>query len=249
MNSLTIFQFDNQDIRFVDGKPVANDIAQVLGYIDPAKTISTKVKDKNKSVTKMVTVDNKLRDIILLEEAGIYQLIFSSKLPSAEAFQDWVFEEVLPSIRKTGTYIAKGKASKVIKSAEWIKERQESKEVRRELTDCIKDYISRHPELSPNAVKFMYSNATEILNLGIFNKRTKGLKEVIGLSPSSSLRDYFDNKEIMCLKTIEYLAGQFIDLKDIYPCDAIKQAIELSLTTKKFASKYNPSVKELVSSY
>lgn len=249
MNSLTVFQFDSKDIRFVKGKPVANDVAEVLGYTDPAKTISTKVKDKNKSVTKMVTVDNKLRDVIVLEEAGIYQLIFSSKLPSAEAFQDWVFEEILPSIRKTGTYIAKGKANKQVKSVEWIKERQESKEVRRELTDCIKDYINRHPELSPNAVKFMYSNTSETLNLGIFNKRTKGLKEVIGLSPSSLLRDYFDNKEIMCLKAIEYLAGQFIDIKDIHPCDAIKQAIELSLTTKKFALKYNSLVKELVGSY
>ncbi|MFM6254875.1 MAG: Bro-N domain-containing protein, partial [Dolichospermum sp.] len=73
---------------------------------DPAKAVSTKVKDKNKSVTKMVTVDRKLRDITVLEEAGIYQLIFSSKLPAAEKFQDWVFEEVLPSIRKTGSYSA-----------------------------------------------------------------------------------------------------------------------------------------------
>jgi prophage antirepressor-like protein len=43
-----IFQFDNQPIRFVDGKPVANDVASVLGYADPAKTISTKVKSKNR---------------------------------------------------------------------------------------------------------------------------------------------------------------------------------------------------------
>jgi prophage antirepressor-like protein len=101
---LNIFEYENQEIRFVDGKPVANDVAKVLGYVDPAKTVSTKVNLKNRSVTKMVTVDGKLRDITVLEEAGIYQLIFGSKLPSAEKFQDWVFEEVLPSIRKTGSY-------------------------------------------------------------------------------------------------------------------------------------------------
>ena len=44
------------------------------------------------------------QSITVLEEAGIYQLIFGSKLPNAEQFQDWVFEEVLPSIRKTGSY-------------------------------------------------------------------------------------------------------------------------------------------------
>ncbi|MFM6271379.1 MAG: Bro-N domain-containing protein, partial [Dolichospermum sp.] len=61
----------------------------------------------------MVTVDRKLRDITVLEEAGIYQLIFSSKLPAAEKFQDWVFEEVLPSIRKTGSYSASRQPQKL----------------------------------------------------------------------------------------------------------------------------------------
>lgn len=107
MTNLAVFSFNDQEVCFVDEKPVANDVARVLGYADPAKTISTKIKDKNKSVTKMVTVDGKLRDVMVLEEAGIYQLIFGSKLPAAEKFQDWVFEEVLPSIRKTGTYSLK----------------------------------------------------------------------------------------------------------------------------------------------
>lgn len=93
----------------------------------------------------------------------------------------------------------------------------------------------------------MYSNATETLNLGLFAKRTKRLKEVIGITPSSSIRDYLDSKEIICLKAVEYLACQFIDMKDVNPCDAIKQAIELSLTTKRFASKYNSLLPQLAS--
>lgn len=107
MNNISVFEFESNEVRFVDGKPVANDVAKTLGYADPSKTISTKVKPKNKSVTKMVTVDGKLRDVTVLEEAGIYQLIFGSKLPSAEKFQDWVFNDVLPSIRKTGNYSVK----------------------------------------------------------------------------------------------------------------------------------------------
>ena len=103
-SNLALFQFESQDIRFVDGKPVANDVAMALGYSDPAKTVSTKVNPKNKSLTNLVTVDGKLRSVMVLEESGIYQLIFGSKLPSAEKFQDWVFDEVLPSIRKMGQY-------------------------------------------------------------------------------------------------------------------------------------------------
>ena len=103
MTNLSVFDFQNQEIRFVDDKPVANDVARALGYADPAKTISTKVKPKNKGVTVLVTPGG-TQSVTVLEEAGVYQLIFGSKLPSAEAFQDWVFETVLPSIRKTGSF-------------------------------------------------------------------------------------------------------------------------------------------------
>jgi prophage antirepressor-like protein len=92
MSSLSVFDFEGCEIRWVGDKPVANDIAQALGYKDPAKTVSTKVKPKYKSVTKMVTVDGKRREVTVLEEPGIYQLIFGSTLPNAESFQAWVFE-------------------------------------------------------------------------------------------------------------------------------------------------------------
>jgi prophage antirepressor-like protein len=103
MTSLTVFNFDSQEIRFVDGKPVANDVAKVLGYADPQSTISKKVDAENKGVAKMATRGGS-QSVTVLEEAGIYQLIFGSKLPSAKAFQKWVFSDVLPSIRKTGSY-------------------------------------------------------------------------------------------------------------------------------------------------
>ena len=101
-----IFQFDNQPIRFVDGKPVANDVASVLGYKNPADSVYRLVKDKNKGVCKIQTPGG-VQQVTVLEEAGIYQLIFGSKLPSAEKFQDWVFEQVLPQIRKTGSFTTK----------------------------------------------------------------------------------------------------------------------------------------------
>jgi prophage antirepressor-like protein len=102
MNIVHCF-FKDREIRFVDGNPVANDVAAVLGYADPAKTISTKVSKKNKGVADLVTPGG-IQSVAVLKEAGIYQLIFSSKLAGAEEFQDWVFEDVLPSIRKTGSY-------------------------------------------------------------------------------------------------------------------------------------------------
>lgn len=101
--SIQLFHFESQEIRFINGKPVAIDVAAVLGYKSPADAVYRLVKGKNKGVCKTQTVGG-MQSVTVLEEAGIYQLIFSSKLESAERFQDWVFEEVLPSIRKTGSY-------------------------------------------------------------------------------------------------------------------------------------------------
>ena len=104
MSNLTVFSFEGQDIRFSnDGRPVANDVAKVLGYKHPSNAVFRIVSDKNKGVWDLHTPGG-IQSAIILQEAGIYQLIFKSKLPSAIKFQDWVFEEVLPSIRKTGQY-------------------------------------------------------------------------------------------------------------------------------------------------
>jgi prophage antirepressor-like protein len=105
---LAQFQFESQEIRFIDGKPVDNDVARVLGYKDPANAIFRIVDKEYLTVCKIQTVENnitKYRDGYLIsDEAGIYQLIFQSKLDSAKKFKTWIFEEVLPSIRKTGSY-------------------------------------------------------------------------------------------------------------------------------------------------
>jgi len=103
MSNIQLFQFEEQEIRFVEGKPVANDVAKVLGYRDPADAVYRLVKSKNKGVCKTQTPGG-MQSVTVLEEAGIYQLIFGSKLSIAEKFQDWVFEEVLPSIRRDGSY-------------------------------------------------------------------------------------------------------------------------------------------------
>ncbi|CAB4029456.1 Hypothetical predicted protein [Paramuricea clavata] len=89
----------------------AKDVAEVLRYANPRKAIRTHVWSKNKTTldefkrrTESVLLCGNQPGTALLYEQGLYQLIFSSKLPIAEAFQDWVVTDVLPSIRKTGSY-------------------------------------------------------------------------------------------------------------------------------------------------
>jgi len=87
----------------IDGKPyfAASDVATALGYVNPRKAII----DHCKGVTKCDTPTNSgVQAINYIPEGDIYRLIVSSKLPSAEKFEKWVFDEVIPSIRKTGGY-------------------------------------------------------------------------------------------------------------------------------------------------
>ena len=80
------------------------DVPSTLGYKNTGDAIIKHVKDDNKvAISSVVKRDGNPTEIFI-KQPGVYSLIFKSKLLSAEAFQDWVFSEVLPSIRKTGGY-------------------------------------------------------------------------------------------------------------------------------------------------
>lgn len=106
--------FENKTIRTVlkdDGIWFAAiDVAKCLGYKDPKSAVD-KVWDNNKTTLNTVggvlppTTSSGNKSLVMVNEPGLYQLIFGSKLEAAERFQRWVFEEVLPSIRKNGFYI------------------------------------------------------------------------------------------------------------------------------------------------
>lgn len=83
---------------------VGRDVAIALGYAKPENALATHVPDKYKKVTPIQGTPGGTQNMTVINEAGLYKLIFASKLPKAIDFSDWVCEEVLPSIRKTGKY-------------------------------------------------------------------------------------------------------------------------------------------------
>ena len=107
MNGLKIFNNDEfGQVRTIeiDGKPyfMASDVAKALGYTNPNKAIN----DHCRAITKRSTpISGKMQDVNFIGEGDMYRLITHSKLESAERFESWVFDEVLPTIRKTGGYI------------------------------------------------------------------------------------------------------------------------------------------------
>lgn len=107
MSDLNVFAFDSQAVRvvMVDGEPwfVGKDVAEVLGYTDTVNAI----KQHCKGVVKRhpLSTPGGTQELRIISEPDMLRLIVGSKLPAAEAFERWVFEEVLPSIRKTGAYV------------------------------------------------------------------------------------------------------------------------------------------------
>ncbi len=110
MNQLEIFknrEFGEIRTVAIDGEPwfVGKDIAEVLGYSNSRKAILDHVDDEDKM--NGVTIRDAIgRDqaAVVINESGVYALIFGSKLASAKRFKHWVTSEVLPQIRKNGSY-------------------------------------------------------------------------------------------------------------------------------------------------
>lgn len=83
---------------------VAYDVARALGYRNGSRDVNRHVDDEDRRIIEVTGVYGDERQMIVINESGVYSLIFSSKLPDAKKFKKWVTSEVLPSINKTGSY-------------------------------------------------------------------------------------------------------------------------------------------------
>ena len=98
-------QFGTVRTTTIDGEImfVGKDVADILGYTNAPKAIKDHVDDEDKLIERIV-MSGQNRDVILINESGLYCLILSSKKPKAREFKHWVTAEVLPAIRKHGMY-------------------------------------------------------------------------------------------------------------------------------------------------
>lgn len=110
MNELVNFTFENKTCRTVeiDNQPwwVGKDVCNILGYKDTAKAIKQHCKGGAK-YHPLSTRGGK-QNARIINEPDLYRLIGGSTLPAAQRFEAWIYEEVLPQIRKTGAYISAG---------------------------------------------------------------------------------------------------------------------------------------------
>lgn len=123
MNESKIFQSSEFGTVRIDidknGKVLfcGNDVARALGY----SNVPDALKRHCRAIVKRDTpISGKIQAINFIPESDVYRLVFSSKLPNAERFTDWVTEEILPTIRKHGAYMTPETIEKVLSDPDTI---------------------------------------------------------------------------------------------------------------------------------
>lgn len=109
MNDLQVFDFEQKSVRVVmkGSEPwwVAKDVADILEFRDAANAI--RLLDEDEKGTQKVSTPGGEQEMSVINESGLYTLIMRSNKPEAKRFRKWVTSEVLPTIRKTGSYSVK----------------------------------------------------------------------------------------------------------------------------------------------
>lgn len=140
MNNITIFnspEFGNIRTEVINGEVwfVGKDVTDILGYQNGSRDINRHVDEEDRH--KVMLFDgNQDKETIIINESGLYSLILSSKLESAKRFKHWVTSEVLPAIRKTGSYSINERKpdsytieDPVERAKRWIEEQEEKQKL------------------------------------------------------------------------------------------------------------------------
>lgn len=131
-NSMQVFnnaEFGQVRTVIINGEPwfVGKDVAEALGYSNASKAVINHVDDEDKQFMMIDIAHSHFGNVpvgqsktTIINESGMYSLIMSSKLPSAKKFKHWVTSEVLPALRKTGSYSTPQKIENILLSDEFI---------------------------------------------------------------------------------------------------------------------------------
>ncbi len=182
-NTITPHLFGESTLRttLIGGSPwfVAKDVCAVLGLENKSQAIST-LEDDEKGVTISDTLGGS-QQMAIVNEPGLYRLIFKSRKAEAKAFQKWVFTEVLPSIRKRGIYGTREHAITV-----FVKELMD---MGMESRDAAKLALSAFPPLSTRERKDL--ELREVNESGMGDEETRDLLASTSHGSQYRIKDLF----------------------------------------------------------
>ena len=218
MEELKIYknkEFGQVRTVMIDSEPwfVGKDVAAALGYSDTKSAIQDHVDAEDKRIIQkgqIATLDIPNRGMTIINESGLYSLIFSSKLESAKRFKRWVTSEVLPSIRKTGAY---GEMSK-----KWQNFMERQEKFNQMIMDKLDQKLINH-----NVNRQTINHAYTFDEIAVIEERKKELyrmtakaAELCGLSHTSLLHQAY--------RAIEDKLGIVLDsYKSVYRAETGKE--------------------------
>lgn len=152
-------EFGEIRVMLIDDDPwfVGKDIAAALGYKDTVNALKAHVDEQDKAGWRITTQFGE-KETTIINESGLYSLIFSSKLESAQRFKHWVTHEVLPSIRKHGMYMADNLLETAIANPDFVIGLIQNMKVEKEKNAALqtqnKQLCEKNEEMQPKADYF-----------------------------------------------------------------------------------------------
>lgn len=212
-----IFNFQGQQVRTVtiNGEPyfVGKDTADILGYQNGSRDINRHVDEEDKLKYRFGT-SGQDREMIIINESGLYALILGSKLPQAKEFKRWVTSEVLPTIRKHGAYLTDSKIEEVLLSPDTIinlatqlkNERAEKEQLKIELEEARKQtsyldlILQTKDQLTTTQIAQDYG-----MSANKFNQLLKDLRIQRKVNSQWALYRQYLGKGYIASRTFEYI--------------------------------------------
>lgn len=175
----------------IDGKPyfVANDVARALGYKRPADAVATHCKGSVKH--RHLTAGGE-QEVKIIPEGDVYRLVIKSKLPTAERFESWIFDEVLPTIRKHGTYMTNEVIERTLTDPDYLIQLATALKNERQARLLAEQIIEEQKPLVEFANQV--SNTTSLIDMNQMAKLLKDEKIPIG---RNRLFEILRQKEIL----------------------------------------------------
>ena len=163
----------------VKGSPyfVGKDVAEILGYSNPRDALVKHVDDEDKNTVAIRDGIQGNPNMTIINESGLYSLILSSKLPTAKKFKRWVTSEVLPAIRKTGSYKSRKDDAMQEKRIDIMERNARTRAANLLLKIAERTRIQEYKEVCTAKAAEMVTG-TPILPLPVAERRTYSAKEI-----------------------------------------------------------------------
>ncbi|EML5395805.1 TPA: ORF6C domain-containing protein [Staphylococcus aureus] len=234
MQELQTFNFEELPVRTleVNGEPyfIGKDVADILGYANGRDALSKHVDVEDKLASQIATAGQN-RNVTIINESGLYSLIFSSKLENAKRFKRWVTSEVLPTLRKTGAYQVPSDPMQALRLMFEATEetKQEIKNVKDDVIDLKENqkldagdynFLTRTINQRVAHVQRLHAITNQKQRSELFRDINSEVKKMTGASSRTNVRQkHFDD-------VIEMIANWFPSQATLYRIKQIEMKFE-----------------------